>query len=274
MIISWLIITGGLGYSVMINHYSILKSNVLYQINRRLSLGYCKKPSLTKTSTNSRLILIVTSILLVFGTAIFFITEYNGSLREHSFNGKLMVSFFNSVTPRTAGFNNIDMSELGLPAFMLTLALMWIGASPGSTGGGIKTTTFGVAILNLFNQIRGREKLVINYTEIPSYAINQVSAVILLSIFAISGSTFLLAWFNPYLPFKDLLFESVSAYSTVGLSVGVTAKLSESSHVVLIIIMFLGRVSFLTFLIGLFSQIFENETKITPYYPKENVFIN
>jgi len=274
LIVCWLIITGGLGYTVMINHYALLKNWTLSNICKFGISGFKYQKELKRTSTNSRIILITTSILLFMGTMLFFLTEYDKSLNEHSLWGKIVVSFFNSTTPRTAGFNNVNMAELGIPAFMLTLALMWIGASPGSTGGGIKTTTFAVALLNLYNQIRGRERLVINFRVIPSIAINQVNAVIMLSIFAISFSTFLLSWMNASLTFKDLLFESISAYSTVGLSTGITASLTPSSHVVLIIVMFLGRVSFLTFLIGIFSYIFKEDKTCEPYYPKENVFIN
>ncbi|MBK9734559.1 MAG: hypothetical protein IPO92_06145 [Saprospiraceae bacterium] len=274
LIISWLIISGGISYSVMINHYILLKGWVMYRLSCIKQLGINYKRELTRTSTNSRIILITTFSLLVAGTVVFYFTEYDGTLREHDFWGKIAVSFFNSTTPRTAGFNNINMAEMGIPAFMLTMALMWIGASPGSTGGGIKTTTFAVALLNLYNQIRGKDKLVIQNKEIPSTAINQVSAVILLSIFAISFATFLLAWFNPEVLFKDLLFECISAYSTVGLSIGITAKITGSSQVVLIFLMFLGRVSFLTFLIGLFSYIFKENRSNDPYYPKESVFIN
>ncbi len=272
--ICWLIITGGLGYAVMINQYSLLKNWTLSKICKFGVSGFVYHKELKRTSTNSRLILITTSLLLLFGTVLFLVTEYDRTLSEHSLFGKIVVSFFNSTTPRTAGFSNINMAELGIPAFMLTLALMWIGASPGSTGGGIKTTTFAVALLNLYNQIRGREKLVINFREIPSLAINQVNAVIMLSIFAISFSTFLLSWMNPLLTFKDLLFESISAYSTVGLSIGITASLTPASHIVLVVVMFLGRVSFLTFLIGLFSHIFSEDKACKPYYPKESVFIN
>ncbi len=274
LIVCWLIITGGLGYAVMINHYALLKNWTLSKICKFGFSGFVSPKELKRTSTNTRIILITSSILLTTGTILFFVTEYDRTLSEHSMFGKIVVSFFNATTPRTAGFNNINMAELGIPAFMLTLALMWIGASPGSTGGGIKTTTFAVSLLNLFNQIRGREKLVINNREIPSLAINQVNAVIMLSIFAISFSTFLLSWMNASLTFKDLLFESISAYSTVGLSTGITASLTTSSHIVLIIVMFLGRVSFLTFLIGLFSYIFKEDKACEPYYPKENVFIN
>ena len=218
--------------------------------------------------------MVTTVILLVAGTVLFFFAEYNGTLAEHSFFGKIVVSFFNSVTPRTAGFNNINMGQLGIPSFMLIMALMWVGASPGSTGGGIKTTTFALALLSLWNQIIGKEKLVIRYKEIPGNAILQVNAVILLSIFAISFGTFLLSFDNPDILFKDLLFECISAYSTVGLSVGITPSISPFGNIVLIFLMFLGRVSFLTFLMGVFSSFMEQKSGSTPYYPKENVFIN
>jgi Trk-type K+ transport system membrane component len=167
------------------------------------------------------------------------------------------------------------MAELGIPAVMLLMALMWVGASPASTGGGIKTTTFAVALLNLWNQIIGKEKLIISNREIPSNTINQVNAVILLSIFAISTGTFMISFSHPDVLFKDILFECISAYSTVGLSIGITPGLNNTSHIVLIFLMFLGRVSFLTFLIGIYNTLSKRkESGIEPYYPKENVFIN
>lgn len=203
------------------------------------------------------------------------IAEYHGTLSEHSLFGKIVVSIFNSTTARTAGFNNVNMKDLGIPAVMLLMALMWIGASPASTGGGIKTTTFAVALLNLWNQIIGKEKLIIRNREIPPSTINQVNAVILLSIFAISTGTFIISFSHPDVLFKDILFECISAYSTVGLSVGITPGLDNTSLIVLILLMFLGRVSFLTFLIGIFNTLSKRkESGIEPYYPKENVFIN
>ncbi len=272
--VAWLIITGGISYSVMINHYVLIKNNLLGRLASIKSLGFEYQKEIVKFTTNNWLIIITTSILLVAGTVLFFLAEYNGSLQEHSFWGKVAVSFFNSVTPRTAGFNNINMGQLGIPAFMLIMALMWIGASPGSTGGGIKTTTFSLALLSLWNVILGKEKMVIKYKEIPGNTILQVNAVIMLSVFAISFGTFLLAFLHPEILFKDLLFECISAYSTVGLSVGITPSLSSAGNVVLILLMFLGRVSFLTFLMGIFSSIMEQKTGVVPYYPKENVVIN
>jgi trk system potassium uptake protein TrkH len=269
--ISWLIITGGIGYSVMINHWAIFK-NIASKVMQPLT---GPRPNvLVRTSINTRIIAFTTFILLFAGTGLFFVSEYNNTLAEHSLWGKFVVSFFNATTPRTAGFNNINMAELGIPAFMLIMALMWVGASPGSTGGGIKTTTFAVALLNLWNQIKGRERLIIRLKEIPGSTINQVNAVILLSIFAISFGTFLLAFLEKDILFKDLLFESISAFSTVGLSIGITPALTEGSQYVLIGLMFLGRVSFLTFLIGLFNNLDSGDPACSAYYGKENVIIN
>jgi trk system potassium uptake protein TrkH len=274
MTIAWLIITGGIGYTVMINHYLLLK-NKLHAVLIYLGITpKIKGTALIRPTLNTKIVIRTTIVLLTVGTGLFMVSEYNGTLQDHSLPGKIMVSFFNAVTPRTAGFNNINMAELGIPAIMLTMALMWIGASPGSTGGGIKTTTFTIALLNLWNQIKGREKLIVLFREVPQAAINQINAVMLLSIFAISFGTFILAYFEPGLLFKDLLFECISAYSTVGLSVGITPNLSETSHITLIILMFLGRVSFLTFLIGVFNSLSANEKRTEVYYSKESVIIN
>src|SRR5690606_19119001 len=123
--------------------------------------------SLHRTTSNSRLVLWTSGILLLAGTVLFYISETNGVLQNHTVFEKIMSAFFNSTTSRTAGFNNVDMTALGVPAIMLIMALMWVGASPGSTGGGIKTTTFAITLLNLLNQIKGKEKLVIQRREIP-----------------------------------------------------------------------------------------------------------
>jgi Trk-type K+ transport system membrane component len=166
------------------------------------------------------------------------------------------------------------MGMLGIPSVMLIMALMWIGASPGSTGGGIKTTTFYLALHNLYNQIMGKEQLIIKNKNIPQLAINQINAILLLSIFAVSFGTFMLSFQNPDKLFRDLLFEAISAYSTVGLSLNLTSSLNETSHIILIVLMFLGRVSFLTFLVGLFNQFLAQDDNARPYYPNENVYVN
>ena len=275
LIICWLIITGGLGYLVIINHYTFIKDKIYKTLRGRKVQKLMTSPrGLNRISINTYLVVNTTIILLVSGTVLFFAAEYYGTLSKHGFIGKWVVAFFNSTTARTAGFNNIDMSQLGLPAIMLIMALMWVGASPGSTGGGVKTTTFALAVLNVWNQILGRSINIVKNKEVPSVAMNQVNAVILLSIFAISFGTFLITFFDADLLFRDVLFECISAYSTVGLSIGITSKLSEGSRIVIIFMMFLGRVSFLTLLVGVVGQIVKPKKQIEPYYPKENVFIN
>ena len=227
LIISWLLITGGISYSVMINHNNII-TNRIKAFVRWLS-GVRKNECVSRMSNNNALVIKTTGILLLFGTIMFFINEYDNVLKEHSLWGKIVVSFFNSATPRTAGFNNVAMADLTMPTFMIILFLMWVGASPGSTGGGIKTTTFAVVVLNLFNQIKGRTRLVYNWREIQLDSINQANAVIILSFFAIGTSTLLLTYFEKDITFRNLLFEVVSAYSTVGLSIGITASLTSAS---------------------------------------------
>lgn len=272
LIISWLLITGGISYSVMINHNNII-TNRIKALVRWIS-GDRKNECVSRMSNNNALVIKTTGLLLLFGTVVFFINEYDNVLKEHSLWGKIVVSFFNSATPRTAGFNNVVMADLTMPTFMIILFLMWVGASPGSTGGGIKTTTFAVVVLNLFNQIKGRTRLVYNWREIQLDSINQANAVIILSFFAIGTSTLFLTYFEKNMLFKDLLFEVVSAYSTVGLSIGITPSLSSASKIVLIITMFLGRVSFLTFLIGLYRQFFKEHKRELANYPSDNIFIN
>lgn len=272
IVIAWLLITGGISYSVMINHNNIItnkiKKFVCYVTNTR------KKETLAKMSNNNSLVISTTFWLLLIGAILYYINEYDNTLKDHNFWGKILVSIFNSATPRTAGFNIVDMTVLTTPTIMITIFLMWVGASPGSTGGGIKTTTFAVSVLNLFNQIKGRTRLVYNWREISVESINQVNAVILLSFIAIGTSTLLLSYFEPNMLFRNLLFEVVSAYSTVGLSLGITASLSVPSKMVIIVTMFLGRVSFLTFLIGLYRQFFKEHKRELANYPSDNIFIN
>jgi trk system potassium uptake protein len=274
LVICWLIVTGGIGYYVMINHFRYIKSFVS-QILVKLNLIDTKEIKRKRLlSINSVLVVYTTITLLILGTIGFYFLENNGVLAGKSFWHKTIVSLFNSVTARTAGFNNVDMGALGVPTILMIAFLMWIGASPGSTGGGIKTSTFAVSLLSVFDQLRGRDMTIIKWKAIPRKAINQVNAVIILSIIAISIFTFFLCIFERDKDPLHLFFEVVSAFSTVGLSINLTPSLSDSSKVVIISAMFLGRVSLLTFLIGMIRQVFGEEKKVTAYYPEETIFMN
>lgn len=274
LVIVWLIISGGIGYNIMIRHSSLIKMAVRKMLIRLNILT--KSTMITKKSVDINLILVVrTSILLIiFGSIIFYLLEKDGVLKGDEGMHLFSSILFNAVTPRTAGFNNINVAELALPTLFIIIFLMWVGASPGSTGGGIKTSTFALAILNLWNQIKGKDNTVIKMRLVPRQALNQVNATMLLSVLGIGLATFILTITEPDHLFINILFETVSAFSTVGLSVGITPSLSVSSKIVIIFAMFLGRVSFLTFLIGLYRQIYGETRKTNIYYPDETIFIN
>lgn len=273
-IIMWLIITGGIGYNVMIKHGSIVKAKCKRVLMKMGIISVNLKATRKSADVNTLLVVRTTLLLILFGAIGFYLLERNGVLLNDRGSDLFTSVMFNSITPRTAGFNNVNMAELTSGTLFFIIFLMWVGASPGSTGGGIKTSTFALGILNLLNQIRGKDNTVIKMRLVPRQAINQVSATVLLSLLGIGITTFLLVIYEPEKEFLDLLFETVSAFSTVGLSVGITPNLSSASKVVLVFCMFLGRVSFLTFLIGLYRQVYGERKRDNVYYPDETIFIS
>ena len=172
--------------------------------------------------------------------------------------------------PRTAGFNTVDMTTLALPTVLIYLILMWIGASPGSTGGGLKTTTFAVAILNTLSIAKGKNRVEAFKREITEESIRKAFAVILLSFLVIGLAVFLIMFLDPEKNLIAVAFECFSAFSTVGLSLGITGALSTGSKIVISITMFLGRVGILTLLIAFFHRLKSPNYR----YPEESVFIS
>ncbi|MCB0550294.1 MAG: hypothetical protein KDD19_22180 [Phaeodactylibacter sp.] len=273
MVIAVLIILGGIGYSVFINYYSYLKTILRAQYQRLFKRGrdiIYRKPVIT---TNTRIVLITSLALLLAGTAAFYVLEYDNTLAGHSGWGKLATAFFGSVTTRTAGFNTVDTAALALPTLMVYFLLMWVGASPGSTGGGIKTTTFALTLMNIYRQILGQDRIVFGWKQIPAQALQRATAVILLSILGIGGAIFMVIFFDGHLGLMPIAFECISAYSTVGLSMGITASLSAPSKLALVMAMFVGRVSFLTLLTGIARQ-FAPRRHNPLRYPEEDILIN
>jgi potassium uptake TrkH family protein len=267
--IAGLIIVGGLGFPIVFNLLKFLKikiANFFIQIGGRKQSK--KIPWII--NINSRIVVITTLFLILFGTIFFFLFEYNNTLRNHSLLGKIVTAFFCSVTTRTAGFNTIDTAALSLPSTLIVILFMWIGASPGSTGGGIKTSTFAIAILNILSIAKGKTRLEIFKREISGITVNRSFAIIVLSFFVISISIFLISLFDSNQSLLDISFESISAYSTVGLSRGITSNLSIASKFVLILTMFIGRVSMLTVLIAILKKIPSEKYR----YPSENILIN
>lgn len=253
LVIGTVIIIGGIGFPVVMGYYGYLK-HVLIGTQRMVMRHEAYRHVPRVANINIRLSLYTTAALLVFGFVAFYLFENEHSLKGLSWYGKLVTSFFGSVTPRTAGFNTVDMNAMVMPTVLIYLLLMWVGASPGSTGGGIKTTTFSVALLNILSLAKGRKRVEIFHRRINSETLQKAFAVIALSHLTIGCGTFLVLWFNPELQLKDVVFEIFSAFATVGLSLGITADLSVNSKLVVAFVMFLGRVGTVTFLVAFFRK--------------------
>lgn len=267
MIIAFLIILGGMGFPIVFNIFSFLRIKSI-SLFARITKNSLPEAMTRIIQVNSKLALTTTIVLLITGFITYFFFEYNASLEDHhTWIGKIVTSFFGSVTPRTAGFNTVDMTKLSLPIILIYLLLMWIGASPSSTGGGIKTTTAAVAFLNLRAIIHGRNRTEVHHTQISEPSINRAFALITLSILIIGISVLLISMYDSDKGILKIAFEAVSAFSTVGLSLGITTQLSDVSKIVLVVTMFIGRVGALTIFIAFINQ----EKDRTYQYPVEEI---
>ena len=272
-IIALLIIFGGLGFNISLNYTSYAKYYGKKFWQKNILRKEVTIAPLKIIRINTIIVVRTTIVLLLIGWVAFFILEYNNTLKDLSLGGKIAVAFFNSVTPRTAGFNNIDMGLMLTPTVLISILLMWIGASPGSTGGGIKTTTLAVTMMNLKNQILGNNHIEIRKRQIPDNAVERASVIIILSLSAIGIGILTISILDPNIDILKIAYECFSAFSTVGLSMNLTPLLSDASQCVLIALMFLGRVSLLTFLMAIIRQ-FAKPRNTRYEYPKEDIFIN
>jgi potassium uptake TrkH family protein len=261
-----LIVVGGLGYNIIHNGYTYFKSAFI-----NLFITKVKTLPVRVFKLNSKIIFVTTTILLLAGFVFFFFAEADHSLKEHTtLFGRITTAMFSSVTPRTAGFNTVDYTQVATPSLLFVILLMWIGASPASTGGGIKTSTFAIATMNIFATARGRKRIEINTREISSNTVNRAFAIICISLIVIGTSILLLLFFEPDKNLISIAFECFSAYSTVGLSLNLTPNLSDPSKYVIIAVMFLGRIGTLNLLFGMLGQVEQTFYK----YPQENILIN
>lgn len=232
--IALLIIFGGLGFPTIMSVKYFRKQKGIEFTQRRVPLQV-------------RMVIITTLFLILIGTIIFFFSELNNTLNDFSLAEKINHAYFQSVTSRTAGFNTLDFSKMGLPISIFFLFLMFVGASPGGTGGGIKTTTFAILIISSWQLIKEKKNVTINKRTIPQKTILMALLKTFLSISIISIGIFLLTILENK-SLIDLAFESFSAFGTVGLSRGITASLSDAGKLVIILLMFIGRVGPLAFI--------------------------
>jgi len=263
-----LFVIGGLGFPIVVNIIKYLKYWIINKFSHIYKNKRQHKPWVF--GINSRITLITTFSLTIVGTILFYISEYNNLLAPHTGIGKVVTALFGATTPRTAGFNTVDMSALNFSTLMLIFLLMWIGASPASTGGGIKTSTFAIATLNFLSLAKGKTRIEVYRREISDISVRRAFAVISLSLFVIGSGIIAISVFDSDKDLKSIAFECFSAYSTVGLSIGITANLSSASKFVIILIMFIGRVSMLSILIAVIKKVKHKNYR----YPTEEITIN
>lgn len=258
---------GGLGFPIVVNMLKYLryKFTTMFSLKQRAAIY---RPWVL--NLNSRITLITTFAISIVSFVAFYFLEYHNTLAEHEGIGKIVSALFGATTPRTAGFNTIDTSAMGFSTIMMVILLMWIGASPQSTGGGIKTSTLAIATLNIISLAKGKSRIEIFRREIAEISVRRAFAIISLSLIVIGFAIMMITIFEPRLSLLEIAFECFSAYSTVGLSLGITADLSSMSKLMIIVVMFVGRISMLSLVIAVFRKVKHKSYN----YPKEEITIN
>ena len=256
MVMMALIVTGGLGFSVV------------HELVNRESLRRSPREVLKRLSAHARMVLLTTAILIGSGAVLFLVLEFNNALAGLPLPAKLLAALFQAVTPRTAGFSTVPLGALRPTTIFLWSLLMFIGASPGGTGGGIKTTTAAVLFLTIRSRIIGREDPEFSGRSIVKDTVYRAASIAALAAGIVSVAFALLLVFEP-LPFTSLLFEVVSAFGTVGLSTGITPSLSAAGKLCLVVLMFTGRVGPLT--LALVMQ--PRERRLPISYPRARILV-
>jgi trk system potassium uptake protein TrkH len=259
--LAFLIISGGIGFFVVYEMFDLLKRR-----QRRM------RPSL-----HSKMVILSTLFLILFGMVLIYAVEHDNDLLNFPSHHKLLVSFFQSVTARTAGFNTVDLTLFHTAVLFMLIILMFVGASPGSCGGGVKTTSFAVLVALIWNRLKGRGSVNVFKRTIPTEIVRRVTSIFVLGVSFICVVTFLLLITQAggkVTPESQgfllkYLFETVSAFGTVGLSLGVTSQLNSLGKLLLIITMYVGRVGLLTVAYGI-----AREEMVGPYqFAEENVMV-
>lgn len=239
-------------------------------------IGWCRGRQ-KKISLHSKIVLLTSGVLILAGAALFYLFEAEHILKGASWQAQLLDSLFQSITSRTAGFNTVDIGKLTNPTILVMIILMFIGASPGSTGGGIKTTSFALLLLMIWNRMKGSYHVNVMNRKVPREILGRTITIIFASAFSICliTSVLLFLYGGEVLPpeqsrhfFVEYLFETVSAFGTVGLSMGATAKLNDVQKLAIILMMFAGRVGPLTLA---FSWYTEKKKEIK--YAEESVMV-
>lgn len=264
-----LVVLGGLGFLTIseLVGFRLTRSPFFRRMSffRRLHAGQVP----ARLSVQTKLGLSMMLALLVTGLLGFWILEANSMLRDNSFGERFLISAFQSVTPRTAGFNTVPIGQLQDATLVLLMVLMVIGANPVSAGGGIKTVSFGILLLALRAMVAQRDRVEAFGRTIPARTLVAALSVFVIYIVSATVGVFLLSIFDSHLAFKSRVFEVISALSTVGLSTGITTELSVGSKLVLCMAMFVGRVGPL----ALVLSVFQSGRPLAYEFPEEEVVV-
>ena len=252
--ITGLFILGGLGFIVQVN-----------------LIGYARNRRRNRLTLHTKIVLVVTAVLCLLGFGVVAALEWNNpaTLGELPLGAKLWGAFFQGVTPRTAGFNTVDIGSMENPTLIFTMLLMFIGGSPGSTAGGIKTATFFVLAASAWSMVRGYGELTIFGRRVSTQTAMKADTVVLLSSGIVIAALLLLS-ITESVELLSLVFETMSAFGTVGLSMGATGELSTVGQLVIIALMYLGRVGPMTFALALAQEPQGGDIR----HPEEEVLIS
>lgn len=255
----FLIVVGGLGFSVWIDLYDAVAQRSF----RRLTL-------------HTKVVLVMNAGLILFGAIFIFIMEFNnpGTLKNLPLHGKILASFFHSVTPRSSGFNTLDMTALTMPTMFLTMIFMFIGGSPGSTAGGIKTTTAGILFFTILSVVKGKENTELFRKTLSRGLVYRAVAIAIVSFMIVVAATMLLSIVeaphnNP--DFETLVFEATSAFGIVGLTMDYTHRLTPAGKTIVTLCMFMGRVGPLSLVFAL--TLSANRNKAAIKYPEDRIIV-
>ncbi|EMT39446.1 potassium uptake protein, TrkH family [Thermoanaerobacter thermohydrosulfuricus WC1] len=252
LVIMGLIIFGGLGFYVLLDIYEHRHFN--------------------KFTLHSKIVITITLFLIAIGTLLIFLFEYNNpkTLKPLDFPIKILAALFQAVTPRTAGFNTLSLSDMTIASKFLTIILMFIGASPAGTGGGIKTTTFAVILYTVLSVIKGEEETVLYKRTISRNIVYKAVAISFISVFIIFSVTMVLS-ITETSDFLTILYETISAFGTVGLSLGLTPELTTVGRIIIIFTMYTGRVGPLTLALALAKR--QRRPKPIIKYAEEKIMV-
>ena len=271
VILSLLIILGGIGYPVLVNMKAVVtkRARVLWRWLRGRRYASLSIPNLY--DLNTKIVLKTTAVLIVSGTVLIAFFEWDNTFAGLQTHEKLTQAFFNAVSPRTAGFISVNLNSMCLQSIFIYTLLMWIGGASQSTAGGVKVNAFAVAILNIRSILRGSDRVEFAGREVSTDSIRRANAAVFVSVVVLSFFVFLVTLTDPDLPLKAIVFECVSAFATVGSSLGITSQLQDASKVLLVVLMFIGRVGVVTLAQGLLKQ-YKNQN----YYklPQDNITIS